>query len=237
MPHYNMMGVAKAALEASVRFLAYDLGPQGVRVNAISAGPLRTIAARSISGFSEMYSRGGALSMLKRNITQEEVAGLALTLVADELGSGITGGDDLCGRGFSRNGDVFRGVGSLCFMGVGMKLEEKKLNAVTLSPALRRMTYEAFLESDEDTWAEWVDGEVVYMSPPSSRHQDVSDFLTAILRHFVEIHDVGVTRSAPFQMKTGPDLAGTRAGHPLCCQGASRAPQRKSLRRPPPIWP
>ena len=91
VPHYNMMGVAKAALEASVRFLAYDLGPQGVRVNAISAGPLRTIAARSISGFSEMYSRGGALSMLKRNITAEEVAGLALTLVADELGSGITG--------------------------------------------------------------------------------------------------------------------------------------------------
>ena len=89
-----------------------------------------------------------------------------------------------------------------------MKLEEKKVNAVTLSPALRRMTYEAFLESDEDTWAEWVDGEVVYMSPPSSRHQNVSSFLTAILRHFVEIHDLGTVLPAPFQMKTGPDLPG-----------------------------
>ncbi|HEX7022467.1 MAG TPA: enoyl-ACP reductase [Trueperaceae bacterium] len=90
VPHYNMMGVAKAALEASVRFLAYDLGPQGVRVNAISAGPLRTIAARSIAGFGDMYARGGKMSMLKRNITQDEVAGLALTLASD-LGSGITG--------------------------------------------------------------------------------------------------------------------------------------------------
>jgi enoyl-[acyl-carrier protein] reductase I len=91
IPHYNMMGVAKAALEASVRFLAYDLGPQGVRVNAISAGPLRTVAARSISGFGDMFTRAGELSMLKRNITQEEVGGLALALVSDDLGSGITG--------------------------------------------------------------------------------------------------------------------------------------------------
>ncbi len=91
VPHYNMMGVAKAALECSVRFLAYDLGPQGVRVNAISAGPLRTIAARSIAGFADMYAKSGQLSMLKRNITQEEVAGLALSLISDNLGSGITG--------------------------------------------------------------------------------------------------------------------------------------------------
>ncbi len=91
VPHYNMMAVAKAALEASVRYLAYDLGPQGVRVNAISAGPLRTIAARSISGFGGMYAEVGAKSMMKRNITQEEVAGLALSLIADQLGSGITG--------------------------------------------------------------------------------------------------------------------------------------------------
>ncbi len=89
-----------------------------------------------------------------------------------------------------------------------MNLEEKKVNAVTLLAAPRRMTYEEFLERDEDARAEWVDGEVVYMSPPSSRHQDVSDFLTAILRHFVEIHDLGAVRSAPFQMKTGPDLPG-----------------------------
>ncbi len=91
VPHYNMMGVAKAALEASVRFLAHDLGPQGVRVNAISAGPLRTVAARSISGFGGMFETAGKLSMLKRNITQEEVAGLALSLLADDLGGGITG--------------------------------------------------------------------------------------------------------------------------------------------------
>lgn len=90
VPHYNVMAIAKAALEASVRYLAYDLGPQGVRVNAISAGPLRTIAARSISGFSEMYAKGGQMSMLKRNIKQEEVASLALMLLSP-LGSGITG--------------------------------------------------------------------------------------------------------------------------------------------------
>jgi enoyl-[acyl-carrier protein] reductase I len=91
VPHYNMMGVAKAALEASVRYLAHDLGPKNIRVNAISAGPLRTIAARSISGFGSMFSEVGGKSMLKRNITQEEVGGLALSLISDQLGSGITG--------------------------------------------------------------------------------------------------------------------------------------------------
>ena len=91
VPKYNMMGVAKAALEASVRFLAYDLGPQAIRVNAISAGPLRTIAARSIPGFAEMAARSAEMAMLKRNISQEEVGGLALSLIADCLGSGITG--------------------------------------------------------------------------------------------------------------------------------------------------
>jgi enoyl-[acyl-carrier protein] reductase I len=91
VPHYNMMGVAKAALEASVRYLAHDLGPKNIRVNAISAGPLRTIAARSISGFGSMFSEVGSKSMLKRNITQEEVGGLALALISDQLGSGVTG--------------------------------------------------------------------------------------------------------------------------------------------------
>ncbi len=91
VPHYNMMGVAKAALEASVRYLAFDLGPSGVRVNAISAGPVRTVAARSIAGFGDMYSEAGRKSMLGRNITQEEVAGLALSLITDRLGGGITG--------------------------------------------------------------------------------------------------------------------------------------------------
>ncbi len=104
VPNYNMMGVAKAALEASSRYLAYDLGPQGIRVNAISAGPVRTIAARSISGFGDMFNEAGKLSMLRRNITQEEVAGLALSLIADQLGSGITGETIYVDAGFHAMG-------------------------------------------------------------------------------------------------------------------------------------
>src|SRR5690606_26089713 len=91
VPHYNMMGVAKAALEASVRYLAYDLGPQGIRVNAISAGAIRTIAARSISGFGELYTQAGEMSMLGRNISQEEVGGVGFSLLSDQFGGGITG--------------------------------------------------------------------------------------------------------------------------------------------------
>ena len=91
VPHYNMMGVAKAALEASVRYLAYDLGPQGIRVNAISAGAIRTIAARSISGFGDLYNQAGEMSMLRRNISQEEVGGVGFSLLTDQLGGGITG--------------------------------------------------------------------------------------------------------------------------------------------------
>ena len=104
VPHYNMMGVAKAALEASMRYLAYDLGPRGIRVNAISAGPLRTVAARSISGFGDMYGEAGRLSMLKRNIEQQEVGGLALALVADSLGGGITGETIYVDAGFNAIG-------------------------------------------------------------------------------------------------------------------------------------
>lgn len=91
VPHYNMMGVAKAALEASVRYLAYDLGPQGIRVNAISAGAIRTIAARSIAGFGDLYGQAGEMSMLKRNITHDEVGGLGMSLLSEQLGGGITG--------------------------------------------------------------------------------------------------------------------------------------------------
>ncbi len=91
VPYYNMMAVAKSALEASMRYLAYEFGEKNIRVNAISAGALRTLSARSISGFGTLYSKGGDLSMFKRNITQKEVAGMALTLVSDRLGSGITG--------------------------------------------------------------------------------------------------------------------------------------------------
>ena len=91
VPHYNMMGVAKAALEASVRYLAYDLGPRGIRVNAISAGPVRTVAARSISGFGDMFAEGGTQSMMKRNITAEEVGRAAFAVLVPEFGGGVTG--------------------------------------------------------------------------------------------------------------------------------------------------
>lgn len=90
VPRYNVMAVAKAALEASVRYLAYELGPKGVRVNAISAGPVRTVAARSIPGFTRMYDRVAQVAPLKRNVTQEEVGNLGLFLLSP-LSSGITG--------------------------------------------------------------------------------------------------------------------------------------------------
>jgi Uma2 family endonuclease len=71
------------------------------------------------------------------------------------------------------------------------------------------MTYEEFLAwADEDTWAEWVDGEVIILTPASNQHQDLAGFLTALLRLFVEAHGLGVVRPAPFQMKTGADLPG-----------------------------
>jgi enoyl-[acyl-carrier protein] reductase I len=88
--NYNVMGVAKAALESSVRYLAADLGPQGIRVNAISAGPLRTLAAAGIRGFSQLYNAVEARTPLGRNVTPAEVAGAALFLCSD-MASGVTG--------------------------------------------------------------------------------------------------------------------------------------------------
>lgn len=90
VPKYNVMGVAKSALEASVRYLAYDLGEQGVRVNAISAGPMKTIAARSIPGFMKMYKKSASISPLKRNADQNDVGNLGLFLLSPMSG-GITG--------------------------------------------------------------------------------------------------------------------------------------------------
>lgn len=79
--------------------------------------------------------------------------------------------------------------------------------ALPSSPA--KMTYEEFLaRADEDTWAEWVDGEILVLMSASEEHQDLADFLTALLRFFTEAHQSGTVRSAPFQMKTGPDLPG-----------------------------
>ena len=90
VPHYNVMGVAKAALEASVRYLAADLGPQDIRVNAISAGPIKTLSASGISGFRKMLRYTEERSPLRRNVDQSEVGNTALWLCSD-LGSGVTG--------------------------------------------------------------------------------------------------------------------------------------------------
>lgn len=90
IPHYNVMGIAKAALEASVRYLAYDLGPKNIRVNAISAGPVKTLAAAGISGFKDMLHYAAERAPLKRNIEAEEVGRTALYLVSD-LASAVTG--------------------------------------------------------------------------------------------------------------------------------------------------
>ena len=90
IPHYNVMGVAKAALEANVRYLAADLGPQGIRVNAISAGPIKTLSAAGIAGFRKMLRYVGERTPLRRNVDQNEVGRTALWLCSD-LGSGVTG--------------------------------------------------------------------------------------------------------------------------------------------------
>jgi enoyl-[acyl-carrier protein] reductase I len=90
VPRYNVMGVAKAALEATVRYLAFDLGKQKVRVNAISAGPIKTLAARGIGGLSEMMKSHAERAPLQRNIEVSEVGDAALYLASD-LSSGITG--------------------------------------------------------------------------------------------------------------------------------------------------
>jgi enoyl-[acyl-carrier protein] reductase I len=90
VPHYNVMGVAKAALEASVRYLAYDLGKQKVRVNAISAGPIKTLAARGISGFGDMLASQAERAPLQRNVDVSEVADTAVFLASD-LSTGVTG--------------------------------------------------------------------------------------------------------------------------------------------------
>lgn len=90
MPHYNVMGVAKAALEASVRYLAEDFGKDGIRVNAISAGPIKTLAASGIGDFRYILKWNELNSPLRRNVSQDEVGKSALYLLSD-LGSGVTG--------------------------------------------------------------------------------------------------------------------------------------------------
>src|SRR5213593_3611384 len=90
VPHYNVMGVAKAALECTVRYLAYDLGPRKIRVNAISAGPIKTLAARGISGFADMQRVHAERAPLQRNVDVNEVGATGVFLASD-ASSGITG--------------------------------------------------------------------------------------------------------------------------------------------------
>ncbi len=90
MPSYNVMGVAKAALEASVRYLAKDLGPDGVRVNALSSGPMRTLAGSAIGGARRVFKASAEAAPLRRNASLDEVGGAALFLLSD-LGAGVTG--------------------------------------------------------------------------------------------------------------------------------------------------
>jgi enoyl-[acyl-carrier protein] reductase I len=103
VPSYNVMGLAKASLEANVRFLAQDLGPQGIRVNAISAGPIKTLAAAGISGMRKMLEHVAKVAPMRRNISQEEVGNVAAFLCSD-LASGITGDIIYVDNGFHNIG-------------------------------------------------------------------------------------------------------------------------------------
>lgn len=106
IPSYNVMGVAKASLEASVRFLAADLGPQGIRVNGISAGPIKTLAAAGIPGFRKMLGHVAEVAPLRRNVTLEDVGNAGAFLCSD-LAAGITGEILYVDAGFSTVGMSF----------------------------------------------------------------------------------------------------------------------------------
>jgi enoyl-[acyl-carrier protein] reductase I len=106
IPGYNVMGLAKASLEANVRFLAADLGPQGTRVNGISAGPIKTLAAAGIPGFRKMLGRVAEVAPLRRNVTLEDVGNAAAFLCSD-LATGITGEILHVDSGFSTVGMSF----------------------------------------------------------------------------------------------------------------------------------
>lgn len=108
IPNYNVMGPAKASLEANVRFLAADLGPEGIRVNGISAGPIKTLAAAGIGGFRKILGHVAGMTPLRKNITIEDVGNAAAFLCSD-LAAGITGEILYVDAGYSH---------------VGMSLEE-----------------------------------------------------------------------------------------------------------------
>src|SRR5688572_5339931 len=100
LPNYNVMGVAKAALEASTRYLAFDLGPRGIRVNAVSPGPIMTVSARGIKGFSGILDVIGERAPLKRPAEQSEVASTSVYLMSD-LSKGVTGQTIYVDSGYS----------------------------------------------------------------------------------------------------------------------------------------
>ena len=113
MPHYNVMGIAKAALETSIKYLAKDLGQKNIRVNGLSPGPIKTLAASAIGDFNYILKWNEQNSPLKRNITSEEIAGSALYLLSD-LASGVTGeihhvdsGYNIIGMKNSDSPDIF----------------------------------------------------------------------------------------------------------------------------------
>ncbi len=110
IPSYNVMGLAKASLEANVRFLAADLGPGGTRVNAISAGPIKTLAAAGVGGFRKMLTHVAAATPLRRNVTIEEVGNVAAFLCSD-LASGVTGEVVYVDAGYSHVGMSFEEAG------------------------------------------------------------------------------------------------------------------------------
>ncbi|MEE2761257.1 MAG: SDR family oxidoreductase [Pseudomonadota bacterium] len=115
IPAYNVMGVAKAALEASVKYLATDLGPDGIRVNAISAGPMRTLAGSAVAAARQIYRRAEANAPLRRSVTLEQLGGSALYLLSD-LSTGVTGEVHHVDSGFNivglahRSGDPVQGA-------------------------------------------------------------------------------------------------------------------------------
>jgi enoyl-[acyl-carrier protein] reductase I len=106
IPNYNVMGLAKASLEANVRFLAADLGPLGIRVNGLSAGPIKTLAAAGISGFRKMHAQVADVAPLRRNVTLEDVGNAAAFLCSD-LAAGITGEILYVDAGFNTVGMSF----------------------------------------------------------------------------------------------------------------------------------
>jgi enoyl-[acyl-carrier protein] reductase I len=106
IPNYNVMGLAKASLEANVRFLAADLGPSNIRVNAISAGPIKTLAAAGIGGFRKMLGHVAEVAPLRRNVSTEDV-GNAATFLCSPMANGVTGEVLYVDNGFSTVGMSF----------------------------------------------------------------------------------------------------------------------------------